>query len=58
MRDGSLIQALARTDVVDNMSGWFDIRQAIRAYQRANGEMLVLAEEDARAKNLLYQFTP
>ncbi|GEM_PF-1717618 len=58
MRDGSLIQALARTDVVDNMSGWFDIRQAIQAYQRANGEMLVLAEEDARAKNLLYRFTP
>ena len=38
--------------------GWVDIPYGIRAYQRSNGEYLVLAEEDGNGKVLMYRWTP
>jgi hypothetical protein len=41
---------------VGKFSGWIDIPYGINAMQRDDGEYLLLAEEDGRAKNLLYRF--
>jgi len=41
-----------------NISGWIDVPYGIRALKRADGEYLVIAEEDWKAKNLLYRWTP
>jgi len=41
-----------------DMSGWLDIPYAIRAHQRADGEYLIFAEEDAKAKIMLYRWRP
>lgn len=39
-------------------SGWVDIPYGIRATKRSNGEYVVIVEEDWRAKNVLYRWTP
>jgi hypothetical protein len=36
-------------------SGWVDFPDAIRAFQRKNGEYLVFVEEDAKAKIIVYR---
>lgn len=41
---------------VGKFSGWIDIPYGINAMRRTDGEYLLLAEEDGRAKNLLYRF--
>jgi len=41
---------------VGEFSGWFDTRYPLRAIQRANGEIVVFAEEDARGKNIIYRW--
>lgn len=41
---------------VGSRSGWVDIPYGINAVRRADGEYLVLVEEDERAKNILYRF--
>ncbi|WP_144113148.1 hypothetical protein [Paraburkholderia sp. BCC1886] len=43
---------------VGNTSGWVDVYLGISAVQRANGEYVVLLEDDARAKILMYRWTP
>lgn len=43
---------------VGNTSGWVDIYLGISAVKRANGEYVVALEDDARAKILLYRWTP
>ncbi len=53
-RDGQLVTRFAPDETVGEDSGWFDIRYL----QRANGEYVVFAEEDARAKNLIYRWQP
>jgi hypothetical protein len=40
---------------VANESGWIDIPYGIRVFRRANGEYLVFAEEDAKAKVIMYR---
>ncbi|TWH39405.1 hypothetical protein [Dulcicalothrix desertica] len=40
---------------VANESGWIDIPYGIRAFQRTNGDYLVFAEEDWKAKVIVYQ---
>ncbi|MGD0896643.1 MAG: hypothetical protein ABR915_02330 [Thermoguttaceae bacterium] len=42
----------------NNMSGWLDLPYAVRAHKRANGEYLVFAEEDAKAKIIMYRWRP
>ena len=39
-------------------TGWIDILTGISAFKRSNGEYLVFAEEDYRAKVLLYRWLP
>ena len=39
-------------------AGWQDMPYSVQAFQRKNGEYLVLAEEDWRGKNLLYRWMP
>jgi hypothetical protein len=43
---------------VGNTSGWVDVYLGISATQRPNGEYVVLVEDDARAKVLMYRWTP
>ena len=39
-------------------TGWLDIPHAIQAFQRWNNEYVILVEEGARGKNLVYQWCP
>jgi hypothetical protein len=43
---------------VGDQQGWEDMPYAVQALRRRDGEYLVLVEEDARAKNLLYRWRP
>jgi DNA-binding beta-propeller fold protein YncE len=43
---------------VNQESGWIDIPYGLRAYRRSNGEYVVLVEEDAKAKIIMYRFNP
>ncbi|SAL10183.1 BceP [Caballeronia peredens] len=43
---------------VGGTSGYVDVELGISATRRANGEYVVLVEDDARAKILMYQWTP
>lgn len=40
------------------VSGWVDIPYGVRATRRSNGEYVVIVEEDAKAKNLVYRWRP
>ncbi|XXU33775.1 hypothetical protein WME93_33275 [Sorangium sp. So ce1000] len=39
-------------------SGWADVPMGITALRRADGEYVVVVEEDARGKNLMYRWRP
>ena len=41
---------------VGKESGWVDFPDAIRAHRRSNGEYLVLVEEDAKGKIIVYRW--
>jgi hypothetical protein len=56
--DGALVGTMTPGPEVGNYSGWVDIPYGIRAHKRPNGEYLVFVEEDARAKVMLYRWTP
>jgi hypothetical protein len=43
---------------VGSKSGWADVPMPLTAHRLASGEYLVLAEEDAYGKALMYRFTP
>jgi len=43
---------------VGNTSGWVDMTHGLRAFRRTDGSYVVVVEEDARAKNLVYGWTP
>ncbi|MBC7871457.1 MAG: hypothetical protein H7Y09_11515, partial [Chitinophagaceae bacterium] len=55
---GEAVGTLRPDETVDSISGWLDIPYAISAFQRANGEYLIFAEEDAYAKIILYRWQP
>ena len=38
--------------------GWVDIPYGVRAYQRSNGEFVILEEENGNGKILMYRWTP
>ncbi|MFM0208491.1 hypothetical protein PQQ96_13890 [Paraburkholderia sediminicola] len=43
---------------VGSTSGWIDVPMPMTAHRLASGEYLVLVEEDAHGKALMYRFTP
>ncbi len=55
---GDSVGTLRPDETVGSISGWLDLPYAISAFQRANGEYLIFAEEDAYAKIILYRWTP
>ncbi len=60
LADGAAIGTLDPGGTVggNKNTGWMDILTGITAHRRKNGEYLVFAEEDYRAKVLLYRWTP
>ena len=58
LKNGRLVGEMKPDSTVGNVSGWVDMTDAITAYRRANGEYVVLVEEDARGKNIVYRWTP
>lgn len=57
-RTGQTVGALKPDSTVGNTSGWIDAQMGISAAVLPNGQYAVLAEEDARAKVLMYRWTP
>jgi hypothetical protein len=57
-RSGHAVGYMTPGASVGNTSGWVDVYLGISAVQRANGEYVVLLEDDARAKILMYRWTP
>jgi hypothetical protein len=57
-RSGQLVGYMTAGAAVGNTSGWVDVYLGISAVQRKNGEYVVLLEDDARAKILMYRWKP
>lgn len=57
-RTGQQVGTLAPGATVGSTSGWIDTEMGISATVLSTGEYIVLAEEDARAKVLMYRWTP
>jgi len=57
-RDGAFVGTMFPGDTVGASSGWVDIFQGIAALRRADGEYLILVEENWRGKNILYRWRP
>jgi hypothetical protein len=55
---GQYVGTLKAGPEVDDIGGWEDLVGSIHAIKRANGEYLILVEDDFRAKNLLFRWTP
>lgn len=57
-RTGQVAGALKPDSTVGGTSGWIDAQMGISAAVLPTGQYVVLAEEDARAKVLVYRWTP
>lgn len=57
-QSGKFVGTMQPGPAVGGKSGWVDMTHGLRAMRRANGEYLILVEEGARGKNLLYRWTP
>lgn len=57
-RNGQYVGAMTPGANVGSTGGWVDVYQGISAFLRSTGEYVVLVEEDARAKLLMYRWTP
>jgi hypothetical protein len=57
-RTGQAVGYLSPGASVGSTSGWVDVYLGVSAVQRANGEYVVLVEDDARAKILMYRWAP
>jgi hypothetical protein len=57
-RTGQLVGTMTPGATVGNTSGWVDVYMGISATLRSNGEYVVLVEDDARAKLLMFRWTP
>ena len=53
--DGAYVGSLVPAK---DLSGWVDLPYGITASRRADGEYLVIVEEDAKAKNIVYRWKP
>lgn len=58
LADGQYVGDLRPGGVVGSRHGWVDMVHAISAFQRSNGEYVILVEEDYRGKNVLYRWKP
>ena len=58
LADGKKIGEMTPGPEVGRESGWVDFPDALRATKRPGGEYLVFVEEDAKAKVLVYRWTP
>lgn len=56
--DGRLVGRICPGPEVGGICAWVDNSHAIRAHRRANGEYLILLEDDLRGKRILYRWTP
>jgi len=56
--NGTYVTTLFPGPEIGSTSGWIDIPYGVRATRRANGEYEILAEDDARAKLILYRWKP
>ncbi|MFM0341138.1 NHL repeat-containing protein [Paraburkholderia fungorum] len=57
-RTGQAVGYMTPGASVGNTTGWVDVYLGISAVRRDNGEYVVLLEDDARAKILMYRWTP
>ncbi|AOJ04269.1 hypothetical protein WS70_20660 [Burkholderia mayonis] len=57
-RTGALVGYMTPGADVGGTSGWVDVTLGISAFLRPGGEYVVLVEDDARAKLLMYRWTP
>jgi hypothetical protein len=57
-RTGAYVGALTPGAAVGRTTGWVDVYMGISAVKRGNGEYVVLVEDDARAKFLMYRWKP
>ena len=58
LSDGKFAGTLVPGPALGEVQGWEDMPYSVQAMKRKNGEYLILAEEDARAKNILYRWRP
>ncbi len=58
LADSMLAQRFTPGPEVGGVNGWLDIPNPIHAYRRLNGEYMVLLEEDALHKVILYRWRP
>ncbi len=59
IRDFTPEQAAGGTDMGGiNGTGWLDIPRAVRPFRRANGEWLILVEDDLSMRVLVYRWRP
>jgi len=58
LADGVRIGTISPGESVGSQSGWTDMIHAIHALQRENGQYLIMVEDDARGKNIIYQWSP
>lgn len=57
-RSGAQIGVMTPGPEVGRDSGWVDVPMGITAFRRPDGEYIVLVEEDARGKNMMYRWRP
>jgi hypothetical protein len=55
---GKLVGSMSPGPEVGGKSGWVDIPYGITARRLVDGEYIILVEEDAYAKNILYRWKP
>lgn len=58
LSNGKKVGTISPGASVGSQSGWVDMIHAIHVTRRENGQYLIMVEEDARGKNLIYQWTP
>lgn len=57
-KDGAYVGSFEPGPAVGEGVGWQDMPYSLQAFQRRDGEYMVLVEEDWRGKNLLYRWWP
>ncbi|MBB2931135.1 hypothetical protein FHX59_005605 [Paraburkholderia silvatlantica] len=57
-RSGQIVGSMTPGANVGSTSGWVDIYMGMSAALRDNGDYVVLVEDDARARILMYDWTP
>lgn len=55
---GQYVGTLKAGSEIGGLGGWEDMVGSVQATERADGEYLVLVEEDSRAKNILFRWKP